>query len=157
MAKSAPGAVLAPPKMQAVDWYEGGKQTTTIVQEKYKGKPITIQETHVSGGTWTQLHTVLEAKDATTANVSNAVTNKLDMYWERIHNAPTNKPARDPKPIAPDTYRRVYLDAPDRLVGHIHLREAKATPELVNAANGALASYYNKTTLPPVQIVVTGK
>ena len=156
MKAHAPGAQLAPPKMRAVDWYEGGKQEVTVVKEKYKGKEIQVQQTHVSGGTWSQLHTVLEAKDATAANVSRAVTGKLNKFWDRLNNPSLSKPARDPVPIAPDTYRRVYLDKPEHLVVHIHLREAKATPELVNAANQALNTYAAKADLPPVTVKVTG-
>ncbi|QGN31562.1 hypothetical protein [Microlunatus sp. Gsoil 973] len=156
MAKTAPGATLAPPKMRAVDWYEGGKQVQVTVQEKYKGQAITVVETHVSGGTWSQLHTILEAKDATAANVTAAVTNKLDKYWDRLHNPGLNKPARDPTPIAPNTYRRVYLESPDRLVINIHVREAPATEALTSAANNAYTVYANKTDLPPVTIIVTG-
>lgn len=127
------------------------------MQEKYKGKPITVQETHVSGGTWSQLHTVLEAENATTANVAGAVTSKLDKYWDRLNNPSLNKPARDPTPIGPDTYRRVYLDKPDHLVVNIHLREVKASKELVDAANHAAATYGAKGDLPPIRVVVTGR
>jgi hypothetical protein len=157
MAGSAPTATMAPPKMRAVDWYEGGKTTVNNVPEKFKGKPITVQETHVSGGTWTQLQTVLEKENATTANVASAVTVKLNKFWDRLHNPSLNKPARSPFPIAPDTYSRVYLDAPDALVVHIHLRESAATKELKAAAEGALAAYPSKGDLPPVRVVVTGK
>lgn len=157
MARTAPTATLAPPKMKAVDWYEGGNQSVTMVQEKYKGKLITIQETRVSGGTWSQLHTVLEAKDATAANVSGAVTEKLNKYWNRLNNASLRKPARDPVPIAPNTYRRLYLDKPDRLVVNIHLREAPASGELIAAANRAADTYSAKADLPPVRVIVTGK
>ena len=157
MALHAPTATMAPPKMRAVDWYEGGKQTVNSVQEKYKGKPITVQETHVSGGTWSQLHTVLEAKDATTANVSRAVTGKLDKFWSRLNNPSSSRPARDPVPIGPDTYRRIYLDRPDAIVVHIHLRESSATKELIEAGQQAARSYASKGELPPIRVVVTGK
>lgn len=157
MARHAPTATMAPPKMRAVDWYEGGVQKVISVQEKYRGKPITVQETHVSGGTWSQLHTVLEAKDATTANVSAAVTGKLNKFWDRLNNPSSSKPARDPVPIGPDTYRRVYLDRPDAVVVHIHLKESRATKELIGAGQQAALNYAAKSDLPPIRVVVTGK
>jgi hypothetical protein len=157
MAKLAPHATLAPPKTRAVDWYEGGQQVVTTVQEKYQGKPITVEEVRVKGGTWSQLHTVLEQKDANAANVSAAVKNKLDKFWDRLNNPSLNKPARDPRPISPDTYRRVYLESPDQLVVHIHFREAKATKELVEAGQQALRNYSARGDLPPVRVVVTGQ
>lgn len=117
---------------------------------------MTVVETHVSGETWSQLHTVLDAKDATAANVGRAVTHTLDKFWDRLHNPSLTRPARDPVPIAPDTYRRVYLGAPDRLVVNTPLREARATPELVRAAEDAYARYAAKGDLPPARVVVTG-
>ena len=158
-AKYAPGAKLMPPKAKSIDWYEGGAQTIVTRQEKYKGKMITIVETTVEGGTATQLHTVLDKAGATTANVSRAVTVKLDKFFDLLHNK-LRKPARSPIPLSPDrpdTYERVILGKPDKIVVHIHLRQAKVTPELKQAAEKALENYASKSDLPPADIIVTGQ
>ncbi|XVV00213.1 hypothetical protein ACQPW3_22465 [Actinosynnema sp. CA-248983] len=159
MAKYAPGAKLMPPKAKSVDWYQGGAQTVVVRQEKYNGKMITIVETTVEGGTITQLHTVLERTDATAANVNRAVTVKLDKFFDLVHNK-ARKPARSPIPVSPDrpdTYERVILGKPDEIVVHIHLRQAKATPELKQAGQKALDNYPSKGDLPPARVVVTGQ
>ena len=155
IAKYAPQAKQLPPKAAGVDWYEGGAEVVTARKEKLKGKPITVLETAVTGGTWTQLHTVLEAANATAANVARAVTTKLDKFFKVIHNPSSARPARDPNPIGPDTYRRVVLDKPDGLVVHIHLRNTKVTPELQSAAQKAYDTYASKGDLPPVRVIVT--
>ncbi len=153
----APAAKQLPPKFKAFDWYEGGKETTTNIPSKYKNKPITVQETSVEGGTWTSLHTVLSADKATTQNVGNAVTNKLNAIFDALHNPTGNAAARDPNPIAPDTYRRVErTGTPDKVIVHIHLAEAPVTTELNAAAQKAKTDFASLSDLPPVEVVVTG-
>jgi hypothetical protein len=144
-----------PPKAKSVDWYEGGSETVTTVTEKYRGRPITVVETHVTGGTWTQLHTVLSREHATAKNVSRAVTAKLNKFFDLMHN-PARRSARDPRPIAPNTFRRVVLDGkPEAIVVHIQLRDTQLTPELRSAAEKALSDYPSLGDLPPTRVVIT--
>jgi hypothetical protein len=156
IAAHAPGAKQLPPKAKGVDWYEGGVETVTTLTEKIGRARITVLETRVTGGIWTQLQTVLDKSNATADNVARAVTTKLNKFYNTLHN-PSRTSARDPSPIAPNTYWRVVLTDPDGLIVHIHLREATVTQELVDAAQNAVAGYPSLGELPPVKVVVTGQ
>lgn len=154
--KHYPGAQELPPGTQAVDLHEGGTEVVTVRKEFYKGREVTVHDVVKTGGTWIQLHTVIEAKDATPQNVEKAVKRKLDDMWNRIHNPPTRAPARDFREIAPNTYRRVRLEEPQQLIVHIDLRESEIRPELREAAQRALDKFYPITDLPPTRVAVTG-
>ena len=157
IAHFAPNGKQLPPKFKAFDWYEGGTEAVANVGGKLKGKPITVKETTVKGGKWTSLHTILTKEKTTTVNVTKAVNGKLSDIFDALHNSSGRVAARDPNPIAPDTYSRVMREGtPDKVVVHIHLHDAPVTAELEAAAKKAYQDFASKGDLPPVEIIVTG-
>jgi hypothetical protein len=150
-----PNARSAPPKFRAYDGVEGGVAAETLTTEGPKAKRITVVNQTIKGGRWISIKSILTPKDANPANVRSTVNRALDAMYDDAHNPSLRKAAIDPDPIHPDTFYRMYKEAPDRVTLHIEL-PVERTPELESAARAAAKESTVPAELPHFDLVIKG-
>jgi hypothetical protein len=163
--KSAEG-----PALQAVDpsaqsttenfpGYDGYNDSSALVEyqlqwEQYEGEWIQVVQKKIRGGIWYPIKTLL-SDVATEALVRDNVHQALtDVYNEETFKQ--RLPARDPTPIAPNTYLRIVKDGPADGICIIIQVPGEVTPQMQTWAENAVGSWRKglSSSLPPLKVVV---
>jgi hypothetical protein len=167
----APGARMAVPKTESVDFFLGGRRDhALVVSEQKDGLPIHVQiETWMGCDLYQQ-----QAQGTLSPNVAEAVRGKVNAFAERWQDqkwqggspefkGPRSQPIDDGH--GPVAVRQKFID-PAKFVVVVYLAEAMVTPALEkqaqDALNKAVADAVSRNdphgkSLPPIEAVVIGQ
>lgn len=167
----APGAHMAVPKTESVDYFAGGRRDQAkVVLEQKDGSPILVQvETWKGCDLYQQ-----QAQDTLNPNVAAAVKSKVESFAQRWYDqkwlggspdfkGPRSQPIDDGH--GPLAVRQNFTD-PFKYVVVVYLTEAQVTPELQKQAQDALSKAVADAVsmhdprgkpLPPIEAVIVGQ